>query len=326
VIQIQKRLLLLLGAGLFMAGGGLAQNYPDRPIRLIVPFPAPGPADSIARALGEQLSRRLGQPVVVDNKPGAGGNLGTALAARAPADGYTVFIGAGATLSVNPALSKSPLPYDALKDFAPIAPLATAPNLLLVNPSRVPASNVAELVALARKANAPMIFASGGRGSSGHLSAEMLRHAAGVQLQHVAYKGQSQAITDLIGGHVGVMFVAVSAGREQVAAGKVRALAITSARRSNLAPELPTVAEAGFPGFEAVAWWGLLAPAGTPAAIVSRLNEEVNHILQSPEMKATMARQGAEPFTLNVPQFQAFVRDDVARSAKLVEAAGIEKE
>jgi tripartite-type tricarboxylate transporter receptor subunit TctC len=298
--------------------------WPDRPIKLLVPFAAGGPADAISRDLSERLSHRLGQAVVVENRPGGGGDMGTGLVARATPDGYTLLFGAGANLAVSPAITKS-VPFDSLKDFIPISTIAQAPNILIVNES-VPAKNLKELVALGKKTPGGLSFASGGKGSSGHLAAELLKTATGVPFVHVPYKGQAQAIADMLGGHIPVMFAAVTGTREYIAAGKLRVLAITSAARSPLAPGVPTVAEQGYPGFQVLAWWGVLAPVGTPAGVVTRLSKEINAILAEPEVRKIFENYGTEPFPQSSEQFAQFLRSELDRAAKLAAAAGIPKE
>jgi tripartite-type tricarboxylate transporter receptor subunit TctC len=305
-------------------GFAQARSWPDRPIKLIVPFPAAGPADAIARALADRLSNRLGQPVVVENRPGGGGDMATGVVAKTTPDGYTLLFGAGANLAISAAISNS-VPFDSLRDFSPVATVATAPNILVVG-SKVSAKNLTEFVAQGKAIPGGFSFASGGKGSGGHIAAEMLKTATGVPFVHVPYKGQAQALTDIMGGHVQVMFAALSGTRESIAAGKLRALAITSATRSPLAPEIPTVAESGYPGFQVASWWAVLAPAGTPTPIVKRLSAEIISVVNHPDFRSAIAIHGAEPFPLAPEQFAEFLRSEIDRATKLVAAAGIQKE
>jgi len=318
------RYLLILTLATLAGTPNAQPKWPERPVKLIVPFPVAGPADAIARALTEKLTQKLGQPFIVENRPGGGGDTATALVAKAAADGYTLVLGAGATLAVSPALSKH-LAYDSIRDFAPVATLATAPNILVINDS-VKANSLKEFIALAKTKQDGFSFASGGKGSSGHMSAELLRSVSGMPFVHVPYKGQAQALTDMVGGHIPAMFATLTGAREFIATGKLRALAITSPVRSQLAPEIPTVSESGYPGFQNTSWWGVLAPSGTSAAIVKSLNLEITSILNDPEFRKTLAIYGTEPFPMTTDQFSEFLRSEIERAAKLVQSAGIPKE
>lgn len=310
---------------LFLAFAVKAQHkWPERPVKLIVPFPVAGPADAIARAVAERLTQKLGQPFIVENRPGGGGDTATALVAKAAPDGYTLILGAGATLAVSPALSRQ-MQYDSVRDFSPIAMLASAPNILVVNES-IKANTLKEFIALAKTRQDGYSFASGGKGSSGHMSAELLRSVSGMPFVHVPYKGQAQALTDMVGGHVPAMFATLTGTREFVASGKLRALAITSPARSQLAPEIPTISESGYPGYQNSSWWGILAPSGTSAVIVKLLNLEITSILSDPEFRKTLAIYGIEPFPMTSDQFSEFLRSEIERAAKLVQSAGIPKE
>src|SRR5213075_859540 len=239
-----------------------AQAYPSKPIRFVVPYPAGGPLDTVARLLGQKVSESLKQPVVVDNKPGAGGNIGADAVAKSAPDGYTILMGAVATHAINPTLYAN-IPYDPIKDFQPVTQLASTPNVLIVNNS-VPASNVREFIAYAKANPGKLNFGSGSTGSAGHLAGELFKAMAGVEMTHVPYKGAAPAMQDLIGGQIDLMFDNLASALGQVRAGKVRALAVTTAQRTALAPELPTIAESGLPGFDISTWFGVFVPAGTP--------------------------------------------------------------
>ncbi len=296
------------------------QPYPSRPIRLVVPFPAGGPLDAIARAIGQKLSLAWGQPVVIDNRPGAGGNIGADLVAKSAPDGYTILEGALSTHAVNVSLY-SKMPYDPIKDFAPITLVAVTPNVLVLNPS-VPANSVAELISYARANPGKLAFGSGGNGSAGHLAGELFKTEAKVDMVHVPYKGAAPAMQDLLGGQIQLMFDNLASSMQQVRAGKLKAIAVTTARRSPLAPDLPTLAETGLPGFDIYTWWGFLAPAGTPKEIIAKWNAEVTRILNTPEMQAYFAQQGAEPSPTSPEQFMALIRSEIPKYAKIIKASG----
>ncbi|HTQ73652.1 MAG TPA: tripartite tricarboxylate transporter substrate binding protein [Burkholderiales bacterium] len=298
-----------------------AQLYPSKPIRLIVPFAAGGGNDNVARLVGRRLGETLGQPVVVDNRPGAGGVLGAELAAKAPPDGYTLFLGGVGSHAINPNLIEN-LPYDPIRDFAPVELLAQAPLVLVVHPS-VPARDVAELVAYARRNPGKLNFASNGNGSSSQLAAVMFESMAGIEMVHVPYKGLSPALTDLLSGQVQLMFSSVVAIVPHVKAGKVRGLATTGAKRLALLPGLPTIAESGFPGYEASSWYGILAPAGTPRDIVTKLNAELSKALEQPEVRNSLLAEGAEPAGGTPEQFAAHIRAEKERLGKIIRDAKI---
>ena len=300
-----------------------AQAYPGKPIRMIVAVPPGGPADTLARLVGPRLGEALGQAVVIDNRPGANGNIAYEMAARAVPDGYTlVLVAAG--IAINPSLYRE-VKYDPLKDFAPITQGIAVPNILVVHPA-VAATSVKELVALAKARPGQVTFASAGNGTSGHLALEQFRLMAGIQVIHVPYKGGGPALGEVLAGQVQALFSIALAATPQVNAGKVRALAITSARRSALAPGLPTVAEVGFPGFEVVGWFGWVAPAKTPREIVNRLNGEIVRILNQPEMKERLLGLGADPVG-NTPQvFAAFIQSEHGKWARVIRQAGIRAE
>jgi tripartite-type tricarboxylate transporter receptor subunit TctC len=313
-----------LAAGLaaaFLAQPALAQSYPSRPIRLIVPFAAGGGNDNVARLVGKRLGEGLGQPVVVDNHPGAGGVLGAEAAAKSAPDGYTLFLGGVGSHAINPNLMKN-LPYDPIRDFAPVELLAQAPLVLVVHPS-VPARSLAEFVAYARAHPGKLNFASNGNGSSSQLAAVMFESMAGIDMVHVPYKGLSPALTDLLSGQVQLMFSSVVAILPHIKAGKVRALAVTGTKRLASTPGLPTIAESGFPGYEASSWYGILAPAGTPRDIVTKLNAELSKALSQPEVRNSLLAEGAEPVGGTPEQFAAHIRSEKERLGRVIREAKI---
>jgi len=311
----------LVAAAALVASSALGEVYPSKPIRLIVPFAAGGGNDNVARLVGKRLGETLGQPVVVDNRPGAGGVVGAELAAKAPPDGYTLFLGGVGSHAINPNLIEK-LPYDPIRDFAPVELLAQAPLVLVVHPS-VPARDVAELVAYARRNPGKLNFASNGNGSSSQLAAVMFESMAGIEMVHVPYKGLSPALTDLLSGRVQLMFSSVVAIVPHVKAGKVRGLATTGAKRLALLPELPTIAESGFPGYEASSWYGILAPAGTPREIVTKLNVDLSKALEQPEVRSSLLAEGAEPAGGTPEQFAAHIRAEKERLGKIIRDAKI---
>jgi len=311
----------LCGALLALATfSAVAQPYPSKPIKLVVPFPPGGPLDLAGRAIADHLAKAWGQPVVVDNKPGAGGNIGADLVAKSPPDGYTIVMGALSTHAVNPHLFAK-MPYDALKDFAPVTLVATTPNVLVLNPT-VKANDVRELIALAKASPGKLSFASGSNGSAGHLAGELFKTLAGIDIVHVPYKGGAPAMQDLLGGQVQFMFDNLANSTAQLKAGKLKAFAVTTAKRSALAPELPTMAEAGVPGFDISTWYGIMAPAGTPPDVVKKLNAEIVRFLGSDEAKEKLKAQGAEPAPMSPEQFDQFVRAEWTKYAKIVKDSG----
>jgi tripartite-type tricarboxylate transporter receptor subunit TctC len=294
--------------------------YPTKPVRLVVPFPAGGTTDILARAVAQKLSETWGQQVIVDNRPGAGGNIGSELVAKAPPDGYTLLMGTVGTHAINPSLYAK-MPYDHVKDFTPVILVAGVPNVLVVNPS-LPVNSVQELIAYGKANPNKLNFASSGNGTSIHLSGELFRTMTGVQMTHVPYKGSSPALTDLIGGQVQLMFDNLPSSLQFIKAGKLRALAVTSLARSQALPDLPTLAESGLPGFEASSWFGVLAPAGTPADIVAKLNGAVAAWLASPAAKEQLAAQGAIAAGGSPDAFVKHIADESAKWAKVVKASG----
>jgi tripartite-type tricarboxylate transporter receptor subunit TctC len=317
--------LLLWGAALLAAqlaaAPAAAQSYPAKPLRIVVPFPAGGIADLFARVIGQKFNEAWGQPVVVDNRPGAGGNIGAEVVARAAPDGYTLVMGSIGTHSVNVSLF-SKLAYDPIRDFAAVALVMEAEGLLVLHPS-VPVKTVKELIALAKARPGQVAYASAGYGTAGHLAGELFKSMARVDMVHVPYKGNVPAITDLIAGQTSLLFATMPTVLPQVQAGRLKALAVTSSSRSPAAPELPTIAEAALPGYSVTNWIGLFAPAGTPRDVVVKLNGETVRIMQAPEIQKRLTLEGAK-FTPRTPdEFTAFVKSEIAKWAKVVKDAGI---
>jgi tripartite-type tricarboxylate transporter receptor subunit TctC len=317
-----RAIVALVAALAIFVGSARAADtgYPNKPIRLVVPFPAGGTTDVIGRLIGQQLSARLGQQFIIDNRPGAGGSIGADIVAKAPPDGYTLLLGAVATHSINPSLYAK-LPYDAVKDFAPISLLATLPNVLVVNPS-LPVRSVQELVALAKAKPGTLTFASGGNGTTHHLSGELFKRMAGVDMTHVPYKGNAPAIADVLGGQVSMMFDNIGNSLPHIKAGKLRALAVTGAVRAPVLPNLPTLAELGFKDFNITSWFALFAPAGAPQPIVERLNIEVNRALHDKQVRELLASEGIEAQGNTPDQFRVFLQTEAVRWAKLVKESG----
>ena len=308
--------VLLLSVGTLAA----AQTYPVKAIRFIVPFAPGGGVDLIGRIMSQKLTEAWGQSVVVDNRSGGGGNIGTDMVAKAPPDGYTLLMGYVGNLAINPFLFKD-LPYDSLKDFAPVTLAATAPNMLVAHPS-VPAGSVKELVALAKAKKAALNYASAGNGTVGHMVAELFKIESGTQIVHIPYKGNGAAITDVLAGQVQIMFSAPAAVIPHVRAGKLRALAVASAKREPAMADVPTFAETGYPAVEAQAWYGVLSTAGTPQAVVAKLNQEIVRIMQSSDVKERLATQGYNVVTGTPAQFKELIRIDLAKWQKVVKASG----
>jgi tripartite-type tricarboxylate transporter receptor subunit TctC len=295
-------------------------TYPNKPIRMIVPFPPAGSTDLSARAVADKLSQRLGQPVVIENKPGAGGNIGGDQAAKSAPDGYTLFVGTVGTNAINKALY-SKMPFDHQKDFASVVLLSKTPNVLVVHPD-LPAKSVAELIALAKAKPNELTFASSGNGTSIHLSGELFKSMAGVQMQHVPYKGSGPMLIDVMGGRVNLTFDNLSAAIQHIRAGKLRPLAITTATRAPSLPDVPTVAEAGVPGYESSSWNAIFVPAGTPKPVIERLNKELDAILKSKETVQFFADQGAESGGGTPEALDELVRTETDKWAKAVKASG----
>jgi tripartite-type tricarboxylate transporter receptor subunit TctC len=297
-----------------------AQSYPTRPIKMIVPFPPAGSTDISARAVAGKLGERLGQPVVIENKPGAGGNIGTDVVAKAAPDGYTIVVGTVGTHAINQSLY-SKMPYDNIKDFAPVVLLSTTPNVLVM-PTSFPARSVQEVIAMAKARPGELTFASSGSGTSIHLSGELFSSMAGIKMQHIPYKGSGPMLIDLMSGQVNMAFDNLSASMVHIKAGKLKALATTGAQRSPALPDLPTISEAGLPGYDSTSWNAIYAPAGTPREIVDKLNREVNAILQSPETRRFFSEQGAEAGGGSPGQLAAHTRAETAKWAKVVKDSG----
>jgi tripartite-type tricarboxylate transporter receptor subunit TctC len=297
----------------------LAQSYPNKPIRVMVGFPPGGVADVLARIIGPKLSENVGQPVVVENRAGAGSNIAAETVAKSPPDGYTLFVYSTVN-AVNVSLFTK-LAYDPVKDFAPVSLIASMANILVVNPS-VPASSVQELIALAKAQPGKLNFGSAGNGTTQHLSGQVFKSMAGIEISHVPYKGSVPAMTAVLAGEIPMMFNVMSTVLPQMKGGKVRALAVTSAKRSALVPDLPTMAEAGLPGFDYVSYFGVLAPAGTPREVVARLNAEIVKLLETPDMKARLAEVGAEPLSSTPERFGAFIQEEIRKSAVVVKESG----
>jgi tripartite-type tricarboxylate transporter receptor subunit TctC len=315
-----RRAVLAAAALTVCSAAAFAQSWPARAIHLVVPFPAGGSTDIVGRLVADKLSQSLGQPVVVDNKGGAGGTTGSELVAKSPPDGYTLLLGTSSTHAIAPSLYAKP-PYDASKDFAPVTLLGTATILMVIHPS-VPAKSVAEFIALAKAHPGQFMFGSTGNGSVSHLTAEYFKSQAGVQMQHVPYKGDSPMTLDLVAGRVQVAFGTAVAFLPYVQSGKLHALAVTDAKPSPVAPNLPTVAASGLPGFEALQWFGLLAPAGTPKDVIARVNTEVGKILQQPDVQDKLKGMGMQVMGAGPEPFASFIRSEGVKWGKIVRESG----
>lgn len=312
-------LLVTAFASILATGDTLAQAYPNKPIRWIVTYQPGSTGDIFARLLGPKVAEQIGQAVVIENRGSANGNVGTAAGAKAPPDGYTFLLAGNASLSINPHLSAE-ANYDPVKDFAPVMLIGTAPLLLNAHPS-LPAKSLDEFIAYAKANPGKIDFASGGNGSSTHLAGEMLKQTASLDLRHVPYNSSTQAIADLVGGHVMLMFTGVPTTLSQVRSGRLRAVAVAGRTRSAVLPDVPAMAEA-VPGFEAVVWYGLLAPAGTPADRVARMYAELQAALKAPDIQEKFKGQGAEVGTLGPVPFAAYIREELVRWGKVVKASG----
>ncbi len=316
-----KRIERLLGVVAFaLSTFAVAQTWPAKPIKWIVPFAPGGTTDILARTIGEKLTVALGQPVIVENKPGAGGGVGAEFTAKAPPDGYTIMGGTISTHAINASLYKS-LPYDPVKDFVPITLIVRLPNLLVVNPD-IPAKNVTELIMLLKANPGKYSFASSGNGTSQHLSGELFKSMAGVDMQHIPYKGSPPALQDVVGGQVAMTFDNITTAWPLAKGGKLRALAVTTAKRSAVAPDVPTLSESGLAGYEVGSWQGVFAPAGTPPAIVKRLNAEIVKIINMPDVKEKLIGLGAEPVGNTSEEFAALVKTEVVKWAEVVKKSG----
>ena len=323
LIRMKKLLSCALLAALAAPLGALAQSWPTaKPIRMVIPFPAGGATDIVGRTIAQKLSASIGQQIVIDNKPGAGGTIGADLVAKAPADGYTILMATSSTHSVGPALNAK-MPYDAFRDFAPVVHVANAPSVLVVG-RNFPASTVQELVALLKRSPGQYNFGSSGIGTYPHLSAEMFKwRAGGLFVVHIPYRGTGLVITDLVAGQIAFLMDSIVSAQPHIGDGKVKPLAVSGSRRSISAPTVPTFAEAGIPGMDFSNWFGVFAPAGTPADILQRLNRELNAALRSPEVAERLQRAGAEPVGGTPEQFAKIYRDEFENWKAVIQRAGI---
>src|SRR6266446_1739710 len=321
MFAVVGRLASLLLLALAVRDGAWAQHYPSRPIKVVVAFPAGGGADLAARVVGQKLSESLGQPVVVENRVGANGNIGAEAVARAAPDGYTIVMGSNANITTNPHLMS--LAYDPMKDLAPVAMLTVDPLLRFVNPAVVPVNSFKEFLAYVKEQNGKVDYASAGNGSPAHLSGELLKLTAGIRMVHVPYKGGPPGVNDVLGGRVGVMLAAAPTVLPHIRSGKLRGIATTGARRSTYAPEIPTIAESGFPDFDVVIWNALFAPAATPGAVLAKLHGEIGRILAQPDTRELLLKQGAEPLPLSEAAFRELLKAEYERWGKVIREAKI---
>jgi tripartite-type tricarboxylate transporter receptor subunit TctC len=323
-MRIVKPLVFVFGLiAALMGSAVLAQTYPSKPVRLIVTYPPAGSSDLMGRILGQKLAEPWGQPVIIENKPGAAGSIGMDYAAHQPPDGYSFVIGNLGPAVVNPLLSK--VPYDVERDFLPVTLIATGPNVLVVNP-KTPVKTLGELIAYARANPGKLNFGSGGPGSVAHLSGEMLKSLAHIDIVHVPYKGGILSVNDLIAGHVQMVFSDALPVMQHIRAGTLRALAITSPERSPLVPDVPTCVESGVPGLVAVNWWGVLLPAGTPKAIADKFYADLVKVMHDPDVKEKFAQLGVEAISSTPEQLAAYMRSETAKYAKLIKEADIRAE
>jgi len=314
---------LLTGLLLALSLNAYSQEWPSRPIRLILPFPPGGGTDILGRLIAERLSVSLGQPVVTENRGGAGGNVGAEAAARSAPDGYTVVLVAP-SLAISPTLY-SKINYDQVKDFAPVSLVATVPNVMITQPS-IPAENLQEFIAFAKTKPGALNFGSGGAGTSNHLAGELFNIVAGTKLVHIPYKGVNLAMQDVLSGNVHLVFIGIPAATPHIKAGKLRALALVAPQRLSALPDVPTVAEAGLKDFEVTTWYGVLAPAGTPRPIVMRLNSELVKIMHSPELKEKLAASGTEPLTSTPEEFAAYIKREMTKWGDVIRKSGAKVE
>jgi tripartite-type tricarboxylate transporter receptor subunit TctC len=312
---------LLLACALPGSIARAAEAYPGKSIRLIVPFPPGGPADALARVVGDKVGGRLGKQVIVENRPGAGGNIGMALAAKAAPDGYTLVLAPAGNLTVNPSLYRN-VPYDVAKDFAPVTVLAAVPNILVVNPS-IPVRNVGEFIAYVKAHPGQLNFASPGAGSGAHLAAELFKSMVGADIVHVPFSGIAPAVTALLGGQVQLMFAGAPAVLQYVRAGRLHALGVASLKRMAAAPDLPTLSESGLPGFDVTSWYGIVAPAGTPPEIIARLQADIGSTLREPDVLRELAALGAEPIANTPAEFGAMIKAETVKWSAIVRNAKI---
>lgn len=315
-----SRILISLLVAVVPFAANAADRYPTKPIHLVVPFPPAGGTDIMSRLVATKLSETAKWPVIVENHPGAGGNIGINIAAKSPNDGYTIVMGQTSNLAINPALYAH-LPYDPVKDFSPITTVASAP-LVLVVASNSPFKNLSDIIAAAKKNPGNVTFASPGNGTVAHMTIELLQKSAGVKFEHVPYKGSSQAITDLIGGYVQVFMSSVPTAISQLKSGRMRAIAVTSAERSGNLPDVPTINESGYKGFDAATWFGLLAPKGTPPEIIAQLNEKVSQVLKMPDVQKRIELEGASVLGSTPAQFETLLKTDIVKWGKVVKESG----
>jgi tripartite-type tricarboxylate transporter receptor subunit TctC len=318
----EEGMIRLIAAAALGVATGLcaAQEYPAKPIRMIIPYPPGGGTDFFARTLGAKLTEALGQPIVMENRPGAAGVIGADAAAKAAPDGYTIFIGQASNLAINPHLIAK-LPYDPVRDFSPVSLVGGSPSLLVVHPS-LPVRTVKDLVALARAKPDAIVYASAGTGSPGHISTEYFKRVAKIDLLHVPYKGASPALTAVLAGEAALYFTSPVAAQPLVKAGRLRQVAVTSAKRFAPLPQVPTIAESGYPEIDIVSWWGLLTPANVPREIVARLHAETAKAMNAPEMKNRLASQGVAVMTNTPEAFAAFIRSEIEKWGRMVKASG----
>ena len=309
-----------LGVPVLLLPAAMAQSFPDKPLRMVAPYPPGGTSDIIARILGQKLFDAWGQQIVIDNRAGANGSIGCELAAKSPADGYTLLIGNMTPIAANPSLYKK-LGYDSVRDFSGVSLVAAGPNVLVVNPA-LPVKSVQELIAYAKANPGKLNFGSGGAGSPAHLGGEMFKTLTGVVITHVPYKGTVLAVNDLIAGQVQLVFSDAPPAMPHVKSGKLRALAVTGAKRTPLLPELPTVSEAGVPGFELDNWWGILVPAKTPKHIINRINAQIVRIMQTADVKERFANFGVEAIRSTPAEFDAYIKSEYAKLARIIQASG----
>jgi tripartite-type tricarboxylate transporter receptor subunit TctC len=315
---------VLLAVTAALAAPAFGQAYPNKPIKMIVTFPAGGGADFVGRAISPKLTDSLGQPVVVDNRAGAGGNIGAEAAAKSPPDGYTLLLGAAGTMTISPNLYDK-VPFDTFKDFEPIVLVGSSPFVLAVNPS-VAANTLAELTAFAKANPGKLNYGSSGNGGAPHLAGELYKSMAGINMVHVPYKGLAPAITDLLGGQVQVLFADVGLVAPHIKAGKVKAIAVTGASRATALPDVPTMSEAGLTGYRAGTWYGLFAPTGTPKDVIARVNADAVKAVAGADMKSQFGQQGIEPAGGTPAEFATLIRDDYAKWSKLIKEANIKPE
>lgn len=311
---------LICGFLVFFSASAFSAEYPNKPIHLIVPFPPGGPADILARIIGPRLAQRLGQPIIIENRPGAGGNIASDFVAKSNPDGYNLVLGFVGTHAINNSLYTN-MPYDNIKDFAPVAPIASVSIMLVVHPS-VPASSISQLIELAKSKPGKLTYGSPGNGTPQHLAGQLFETMAGVDMVHVPYKGAVPALTDLLGGHLSMIFSSLPPALPHVNNGKLRGIAVTSLVRSPVSPSIPTVSESGLKGFEIINWYGVLAPSGTPKNIITTLNTEIVKIMNLPEVAKILFEQGAVPMTSTPEQFATFIKDETGKWAKLVKFSG----